>query len=510
MAFLVGFIRLLLGASGRSSAICIALVWTFVLITGAGPSAVRAALMQSFLLLASLVRRENDPLTSLSAALAFILLQNPFAAASVSLQLSFAAMAGIILFAGGIYGFLKKRLFHDSDNVILRYILASASSSLAVMLPTVPLTALHFGYVPLLSVLTNLAALWAVSLCFCGGWLCCLLSLVPAVGAAAAWLCAWPARYIFLVAGLVADIPLSVLYMQTEGAWLWLFVTYGLFISAAVVRPRTLLRALVPPLLSAGLLVGILAAARERYSGGEGCLSVINVGQGQSVAAMLGDSTVLIDCGNSFSADDAGKLVGAYLRSCGRSRIDLLMLTHLHSDHADGVTMLMELVDVGTLLLPMDAEDQEGLLEDILRSAERHGVEVCRVDRDSSVHVGDISMEVLVPEGDDSANESCLAAVLSMGELDALIPSDSYAKQEQELLGRLDPSDIELLVVGHHGSKYSSSGEFLGGLAAQYAVISTGYNSYGHPTQEVLERLAENGYNVFRTDEDGTVEIRMG
>lgn len=508
VAFLVGLLHLLLGASRRSSVICIAMVWGFALVTGAGPSAVRAAVMQSMLLLSSLVYREDDPLTSLSAALALILLQNPFAASSVSLQLSFAAMAGIILFSGRIYGVFKERLRPEAEGGPLRYILATAASSLAVMVLTLPLTAVHFGYVPLLSALSNLLGLWAVSLCFCGGWLCCLLSLLPAVGAAAVWLCSWLARYILLVARLVSGIPFAVLYMQTGGAWLWLAATYALCGLALLFgrryKPLSLL-----PLLSVALLAAVFVSAEARYRRGEGCVSVIDVGQGLSVAAIAGDSTVLVDCGNIFSVDNAGKLAGAYLKSCGRSRVDLLMLSHLHSDHADGVTMLMEMAQVGTLLLPEGADDPEGLLDGILERAAEHGVSVRYVREDSLVRVGDIAMEIYVPEAGEDANESCLSAKLSVGGLDALITADSYAEQERALLERPGLSDIELLLVGHHGSKYSSPEDFLSALDADCAVISTGYNTYGHPTREVLERLERCGYNTYRTDLDGTVEIRM-
>lgn len=97
IAFLVGLIQLLFGKTLRSSILCLILIWLFVPVTGASPSAVRAAIMQSFLLTAPLVKRENDAITSLSAALGLILIINPYAAGSISLQLSFSAMAGILV-----------------------------------------------------------------------------------------------------------------------------------------------------------------------------------------------------------------------------------------------------------------------------------------------------------------------------------------------------------------------------------------------------------------------------
>ena len=141
IAFLVGLIRLLFGSSRRSSIFCISMVWCFTLLTGAGASTVISSFMQTMLLSAPVVYRENDPITSLSAALAVILLRNPFAAASISLQLSFGAMAGIICFSGRIYGFLRRWIPAKSAFKPLDYIMATAASSIAVMVFVLPFRA---------------------------------------------------------------------------------------------------------------------------------------------------------------------------------------------------------------------------------------------------------------------------------------------------------------------------------------------------------------------------------
>ena len=195
ISFLVGLLTFLLG-NGRARLISIVLIWCFVLVTGAGNSALRAAFMQTLLLLAPVLRRENDPVTSLSTVLALILAACPLAAKSVSLQLSFAAMAGILCFGeSSMHGFCA--ICRSELQLPVRCAMSAASaSSLSVMVFTTPLTALHFSYVPLLAVLSNIACLWAVSVCFCMAWAACLLSVIPALGTAAAWLCAWLVRYI--------------------------------------------------------------------------------------------------------------------------------------------------------------------------------------------------------------------------------------------------------------------------------------------------------------------------
>ena len=90
-----------------------------------------------------------------------------------------------------------------------------------------------------------------------------------------------------------------------------------------------------------------------------------------------------------------------------------------------------------------------------------------------------------------------------------LVTGDINKAAEHELLAAHDLSDLELLIVGHHGSRYSSCGELLGSIGADTAVISVGYNKFGHPTYETLERLVAYGYTVYRTDQNGTVEIRV-
>ena len=100
-------------------------------------------------------------------------------------------------------------------------------------------------------------------------------------------------------------------------------------------------------------------------------------------------------------------------------------------------------------------------------------------------------------------------ASLCVGETRLLVTADASKKLERKLVQQEDLSGTDILVVGHHGSKYASAPELLEEAGGRLAVISVGYNNYGHPAQETLDALREHGYEVMRTDEDGTVEIRL-
>lgn len=511
VAFLVSLILLVFGKSRRSSLGCIVLLWCFVLVTGATPSAVRAGFMQSLLLLAPVFRRENDPATSLTSVLALILLVNPHAAASVSLQLSFGAMAGILCFSSRINALFMSLVHNKRLRRALRYPIGAAASSLAVMVFTVPLTAIHFGYVSVLSPIMNIFALWAVSLCFCGGFIACALSLLSLpVACFAAALVSVPVHYIYWLAGLISKVPFALVYLENAPCAWWLVVSYIFIIAAAFSRVKAVYKLTVPAALSLLSLLLVLTAIKLDYQRGDGCIAVLDVGQGQSIAVTSPDSSVLIDCGGGAKQRRAGETAAAYLISRGRTELDALVLTHLHADHANGVAQLMEMVDVKRIIMPKDRLDGEWLLEPILASAARHDTEITYISADTNMSIGGVELELFAPQQAGDANERGLMCIATLGgDYDVLVTGDAPFAAERKLLKTHDIEDTEVYVVGHHGSKYSSCDELVESIGADTAVISVGYNTYGHPTQEVLDRLAANDYNVYRTDLDGCVELRV-
>ena len=510
IAFFIGMLQQLLGKGRKSSLASLVLVWLFVLTTGSPPSAVRAAVMQSFLLLAPLVRRENDPATSLAVALSLILLINPYAATSVGLQLSFAAMSGILCLAQPLREFFAG-IFSKPWRKRLRIPITTAASSLAVLAFSVPLLLVHFRSVSILSPLSNILCLWAVSFCFSGGFLSCALGFLYApLGKAAAWICSWLARYLLLVAKGVSAIPFATLYIRDLFSVLWIVLVYVLILLACFSRMKPWKKLFLPLLLSGLCLALLLAVTRSRYSSGLGTICVLDVGQGQSIAVLSGDKTVVIDCGNTYSSRNAGEEAGAYLRARGRRQVDLLLLTHLHADHCNGVPRLMETIPVKQLILPANTNDEDDQLQEICDAAERNGTELIFLSEDSFIRLDGIGIQLFAPSDKGDENERCMMMLVSIGTYDMLVTGDAPKPAEKDLIQNHLICDVELLIAGHHGSRYACSGELLSSIGADTAIISVGYNTYGHPTYETLERLDAYGYTIYRTDLNGSVEIHVG
>ena len=511
IAFIVGFIQLLLGSSRKSSLFCLIIVWFFVMMTGNSPSAVRAGVMQSVLLMAPIFKRENDSLTSLSFALLILLIKNPFSVMSVSLQLSFAATAGVTLFSERLRAFFAMAAGKLSVLRVVQYFISILSASLSVMAFSVPVTALHFHSVQLISPITNAFVLWAVSFCFGGGYAVCLISMIfPA----AAKLLSVPigiiAKYILFCANTFSKIPYASLYTCSDFTVYWIAGVYALFLLFTFLPLKKGVKVFIPLSLSVLSLVLLITITTIRYSSYDAVFSIINVAQGECVTVYSGENTVMIDCGGIFTGENAGETAGQYLLSTGRRKIDLLALTHLHKDHVNGIEMLLEYIPVEEISISAYVQDDDGQLDAIMYAAEKHGTAITWLKEDAEASVGKISARLLTPLVEGDTNERCTAAVISVGNCDLLVTGDAPKAAERKLIENNSLPEIDFLAVGHHGSKTSTSEELMQCLSKDAkAVISVGYNTYGHPSEETVQTLLKvlPAENIYRTDIDGTIQF---
>ena len=514
ISFLAGAIALLLGKRNRlSAAVSMILIFFFAIATGGSPSALRAAFMTSAILIAPLVGRENDNATTLATVLGGLLLVCPYAAASVSLQLSFAAVAGIFLITGPLASKWLQAIPRWDGRLmgLVRKILVFLATTLAVtlgaLLFTTPLTAIHFGSVCLVGPFTNLLTLWAVSLAFIGGILVALVGLASLpVGSALGWLVAWPARWVIWVATGISRLPFASVALLSGYLVAWFVFAYAIlllwFIYQRAIRPAVPVGMLVLTLCAA-LALHIYPAASSDLT-----VVILDVGQGASTLLYSDGQTVLVDCGGS-GLDDAGDVAADYIQSLGSSHLDALVLTHYHADHANGVPELLARLEVDRIILP-DVTPAEPLRQEILALAEAHGCDVELIYYDDAQYtLGNAQLNIYIPLGDGGANEAGLSVLCSSGDFDVLLTGDMNSIVERRLVKYKNLPDIELLVVGHHGSKNSTSEELLLATRPEMAVISVGYNSYGHPTDQVLERLSAAGCEIYRTDWMGNITFTI-
>lgn len=511
LSFLAGLLAFLLRRRRRlCAAVSIPLLFLFAAVAGCSPSALRAAVMISITLLAPLTGREADPPTTLSAALLLLLAQNPYASLSVSLQLSFGAVAGIFWVTPPLYRAMAR--FFPAGGPAPRALLcrlgragaAGVAATLGALLFTTPLSAYWFNSASLIAPVSNLALLWAVTCAFVPGLPLALLGIVlPAVAGVLAVPAAWPGRYILSAARALGALPFSGVELDSVYLCLWLALVYGMLLLLCFGRSR---RPVLPLCVCGGTLCLALLLTRLSLLSCPLTATMLDVGQGQCILLCSGGRTALIDCGGS--GDDAGDIAADYLQSLGITRLDLLVLTHCHSDHANGVPELFRRLEVSALVLPQVEEDESEYRPQVLALAQEQGTEVTLLRDNLALSFGEAVLTLYGPLGDGGVNEEGLFALATCGEFDLLVTGDANDAVEALLVKYDDLPDIEVLVAGHHGSKTSTSDTLLDAVTPETCLISVGYNTYGHPTAEVLTRLTDRDIDIYRTDLMGNLTVR--
>ncbi len=510
-AFLVTLLSLLIPPTHRRTlcAVASAVLVFYMLLTGLSPSVARACVMQLFLLSAPLFRRGSDPLTSLAAALTVILLVNPYAVGSVSLQLSFAATLGMVLLSGRLYksftGWYRGR--NRAVRVALSFLAANLAATLGALVFTAPLTAYYFNILSLVAPLAGLLAVPAAGYAFMSAFVSALLGFVwTPLGHLAGYVPLLLVKYILWAAHLLLAVPYHAVYFTNVYLRVWLLYVYAAFLGCAVTpdgkRKYALASALTVLTLAACLW---LNSRWQQY--GAFRAAVLDVGQGESVALCSGSEAALVDCGSSNSYVDAGSVAADALQSAGIRRLSAVIVTHYHADHTNGLTEVLTRLPVDTLYLP-DIEDEYGVRDRLVSLAAHQGADVVFVTEPTRIALGEAVLTVYPPlltAGD--LNEQGLTALATAGDFDLLITGDMAGQTEQLLAQTYPLPDVEVLVVSHHGSRYSSDESFLRAITPDNAVISVGDNRYGHPAEETLRRLQAVGATVWRTDQQGSIRI---
>ena len=498
VSLLVGFIMLLV-RNKKLAAICaIVLMFLFAAMLGFVPSITRAVIMNSVMLLAPILKRENDPPTALGVALMVILIANPWAIASLSLQLSFLAMAGIILFAQPIHDRITMRF--RKRNKLCKIISANISLSLSASALTVPLIASNFGIVSIIAPLSNVLLMNAFSFVFTSGFAILPIGLFVPLGRSLAWGLSWLIRLMLIVIEWLSEIPFAAIYTDSDyvvyaiGA---IYVMIAVFLTWRKGRKLTHLCAAILAILLCAVGFCMLDTSESSFT-------LLDVGQGQSILVQSGNFTAAIDCGGDSGAED-GERLARRLLMMGRTRLDALILTHYDADHTGGLEQLARRVNIACIYMPQ-FDDDSGRHGEILALAQAENLPIRYVTQNITIETGDLRLQIFKPVSNSEDNDG-LSALMSLGECDILVTGDMSTEAEYALLRSVDLPDLEVLIAGHHGSKYSTSERLLGQTKPELVLISVGKNSYGHPSREVLKRIEAIGAIVYRTDSNGDITI---
>ncbi len=486
-----------------AAGLCLGAIWFFGAMIGFTPSVTRAVVMNSILLMAPILKREYDSPTALGFALFLLLLRNPFAIASVGLQLSFASVAGILWFAQPICRWLRSLPAGNIYNARLlgglwSFLTASAATTLGASILTIPLSAYYFGTVSLISVVSNVLLLPFISFLFTLGYPLLVFSYCFYPGAVfIAQIISYPIRGVLYAVESLSRIPYAAVYSGSVYVLLWLGTSYCLLLLGWRFR-----KAGIALLLSLAMLITV--PLFQSIRGEDFAFTMVDVGQGQCLIAEWEESVLVVDCGGT-QGEGTGETVARELLNRGRHRIDMLVLTHFDLDHTGGCIQLMDRLEVGGLYLPdIDRSSNQRAL--ILEKAGEEKIPVFWVHEDICLPLEGGKVDIFAPMETKSENDG-LSLLLSAGDYDILVTGDLSVEEERKLLLTRVIPDIEILVAGHHGAADSTGHRLLDYSKPEQLLISVGKNSHGHPTPQVLERAATFGIRIRRTDTEGTIRI---
>jgi competence protein ComEC len=489
IAWLLGISRLVaeVGALGAIGAYVLAVGWQ--------PSVVRAGVAGALASLAWLASRPRDRWYFLLLGAAVLMAWNPYSLLEPGFQLSFAAVAAIFIAVPRLERTLEG---YPLPRVLTGIVAISAACGLA----TAPILLLQFGSVPVYSILSNALVAAVVPVCFALALLTALLvHLLPPAALAAAWLNGWLTAYIAACARFVGGLPGA----QVSSKILLVGVALTLLLAFAAVRLPAWRR---PGLVVLLVLSAALFAGWKLHSGSpppppSGLrLTVLDVGQGDSILLQVPEGAVLVDQGPpEAEVDDQ-------LRRLGVRRIALLVLTHPQRDHVGGAAEVLEHIEVDRVLDPaIPAESPEEAAA--LAAARKRSVPIVEARAGVVFWLGRLRLELLWPDGRHvpgvDPNLRATVIVATYGKVDALLTADA----ESPVTLPLHVPRVEILKVAHHGSEDDGLPRLLELTRPVVAVISCGRNNdYGHPAPGTIAALtAAPHLDVYRTDLDGPVVL---
>lgn len=228
----------------------------------------------------------------------------------------------------------------------------------------------------------------------------------------------------------------------------------------------------------------------------------IDVGQGDSTLIKCGDKSMLIDAGD----DSKGTAIQNYLKKQGVEKLDYLVLTHPDADHIGGAPVIITKFSINKVFMSNFEKDNK-TYQKLIQALDNKHLKYSTPTVGSTYSLGDSKITILAPNKKyDNPNDSSVALIVQYGENKFLFSGDAGENAEKDIIKNNDNIEADVYKAGHHGSKSSSSEDFIKAVNPKYAVISCAEgNSYGHPHAQTLNTFRAKGIEVYRTDEDGSI-----
>lgn len=487
--------------------IAIGVIIVYAAFSGFVPPVIRASFMGIITLIGIVLEKEVYAKNSLSVIAFIMLIVNPTLLYDISFQLSFMSTFGLLYLAP---------IIKSKFNYIPAWLGENLAITLSAQLSTLPFMAWYFNSISLTSFISNLIAVPIIEFVIILTLIAMLIGVIlPFFQSVLLIASSLMLGFVYNSMVFVSKMPYGNLYLPSTGVAVGIIYYCILFISfQKKILEKIYDLCAKKEQYSICFIVIIIVGSLFYINIKEKQLEVhfIDVGQGDCCLVITPHrKAVLIDTGGSINDDfNIGeKVVVPYLRHIGITNLEYIILTHCHIDHAGGAGAVVDNIPTKYILI---GKENRNLYAKVMNRSLDKCQNLIPIVSEEKINIDDVIFDVfpseLIPKNNE--NEYSNIIKVSYGKYDFLITGDLEVEGENAILNKKVNLASEVLKVGHHGSKTSSSVAFLNEVKPEYAIISVGYNNhFGHPSPEVVERMKKMGIKIFRTDVNGAIVCKV-
>ena len=526
--------------------IMIIVIILFMNLTGNTASVVRSGIMAIYIILASIFHKRADIWTSMAVAIIIQLINNPYAIFDIGLQLSYGGVIGIVVFNKNI---LSKILYFDNyikinikekiqknnkykmqeiNNTeiklskVKKYIIEASAVTISANIVIIPIMMYHFNTISFTFLISNLLVGPILGFVVIFGFILIFLSFI---------LNSFLMPFFFIlnilisiilyIAHICANLPFSKVFVPTPNKLMLVLFYLNLFIlfyykEKNVKNKKQKYSSILLIIIIIFNFIYPLADSTKKNL----TINFIDVGQGDSTLIRVDNKNILIDGGGSLYSDsfDVGeKTLFPYLLDRGITYLDYVIVSHFDADHFQGLEYVINNIKVKNAIISSLGQNSKEY-ETFLNLAKKKKINIIYVKKGDSINFNNAKIEILYPDNeiinDNAKNNNALVCKLIYNNFSMLFTGDIEEIAEKKILKLYEKNKEKLradvLKVGHHGSKTSSSYDFIKTVSPKIALIGVGKdNNFGHPNLGVIERLEKSGATIYRTDNMGEIELSI-
>lgn len=466
----------------------------FMNLTGNTASVVRAGIMSILLIGSSICKRQNDSLNNIAISAIIQIINNPYIIFDSGFMLSYSGVLGIILFYKKI-----------SEHIHFKSIALTISANIFI----IPIMIYNFHTISGSFIISNICASWLlgiiiilefISLCIPIKLLYMILDLLIMM--------------LRKIAEICANIPFAQMYVPRYAIF-FVIVIY-ILIFCRKLKCRKYVYSFLTIGVSILLIVNFTDVYQDRMR-----INFIDVGQGDSCLIRYKGTNIMIDSGGSLSKNKDGKsydigenVLNNYLLNRGITRLDYIMASHFDEDHSQGFIFLLKNMKVKNVIIS-EQYKTSSIYEQFKQICKKQNIQIIYVKSGDEIRIKDLAFKILHPKSKENQisenplNNNAIVCMVKYKNRRILFTGDIEKVAENEMVKEYTNGlKADILKVGHHGSKTSTTKEFLDLINPSVALIGVGQNNkFGHPNEDVIKRLEEKNIQIYRTDEMGEISV---